>query len=107
MLKNALNEAGYCNKKIKLFNKFLRGYMSMEIRSYNQKDEKEWVRCRVLSFLDTAYFDHVLREKETYDNPSIELVAVIDDRIVGLIDIEYELEAGTLCSRETGIGGMI
>ena len=79
----------------------------MEIRRYSQKDEKGWVRCRTLSFLDTAYYDIVLREKETYDNPSIELVAVVDDRVVGLIDIEYELEAGTICSRDRGIGGMI
>ncbi|MGD6969252.1 GNAT family N-acetyltransferase [Rossellomorea vietnamensis] len=79
----------------------------MEIRRYNQKDEKGWVRCRTLSFLETAYFDNVLREKETYENPSIELVAVIDDRVVGLIDIEYELESGTICSRGKGIGGMI
>lgn len=79
----------------------------MEIRSYRQKDEKGWVRCRTLSFLDTAYFDNVLRVKETYENPSIELVAVINDKIVGLIDIEYELEAGTICSRGKGIGGMI
>ncbi|ART77584.1 GNAT family N-acetyltransferase [Sutcliffiella horikoshii] len=79
----------------------------MEIRSYNQKDERGWVRCRTLSFLDTAYFDNVLREKETYENPSIELVAVSDDKIVGLIDIEYELEAGTICSREKDTGGMI
>lgn len=40
----------------------------MIIRSYRHEDEVQWVRCRALSFLDTAYFDHVLREKEKYDN---------------------------------------
>ncbi|WP_250130156.1 hypothetical protein [Jeotgalicoccus sp. WY2] len=35
----------------------------MEIRNYEEKDEKGWVRCRVLSFLDTAYYDDVHREK--------------------------------------------
>jgi ribosomal protein S18 acetylase RimI-like enzyme len=79
----------------------------MEIRRYNPWDEKGWVRCRVLSFLDTAYFDNVLREKETYDNPSIELVAVLDDQIAGLMDIEYELKERQFCSRGTGLGGMI
>ncbi|MBS4191953.1 GNAT family N-acetyltransferase [Bacillus sp. FJAT-49705] len=79
----------------------------MDIRRYKEEDELGWVRCRILSFLDTAYFDNVLKEKEKYENPSIELVAVIDNQIVGLIDIEYEIEEGTVCSRGKGNGGMI
>lgn len=79
----------------------------MEIREYRPTDEQGWLRCRVLSFLDTAYFDNVLKEKEHYDNPSIELVAVKENQIVGLLDIEYEVEEGTVCSRGTGLGGMI
>ena len=79
----------------------------MEIRSYQPKDEQGWIRCRVLAFLDTAYFDNVLTEKEHYENPSIELVAVEDNQIVGLLDIEYELEERTVCSRGSGLGGMI
>ena len=66
--------------------------MNIEIRAYRKEDETGWVRCRVLSFLDTAYYDNVLREKEKYENPTIELVAVYENQIVGLIDIEYELE---------------
>lgn len=79
----------------------------MEIREYHPNDESGWVRCRVLSFLDTAYFDNVLQTKEKYENPSIELVAVIEDQVVGLLDIEYETNEGTVCSRGTGLGGMI
>ena len=58
-------------------------------------------------FLDTAYYDNVFREKERYEHPAIELVAVYENQIVGLIDIEYELEERTVCSRGTGLGGMI
>ena len=47
----------------------------MIIRKYEDKDELGWVRCRVLSFLDSAYFDNVLQKKEHYNNPSLELVA--------------------------------
>ncbi|WP_078379981.1 GNAT family N-acetyltransferase [Sutcliffiella halmapala] len=79
----------------------------MEIRRYKIEDEMSWVRCRVLSFLDTAYYDNVLQEKERYENPSIELVAVIHNQIVGLLDIEYEEKERTVCSRGKGIGGMI
>ena len=81
--------------------------MDIEIRSYRKEDETRWVRCRVLSFLDTAYYDNVLREKEKYENSTIELVAVYENQIVGLIDIEYELEERTVCSGGTGLGGMI
>ena len=79
----------------------------MIIRDYEVSNEAGWVRCRVLSFLQTAYFDNVLTEKERYDNPAIELVAEIDGQIVGLIDVEYETEELTVCSRGAGLGGMI
>ncbi len=79
----------------------------MEIREYRPEDERGWVICRTFSFLDTAYYDNVLKEKDIYENPSIELVAVIDNQIVGLLDIEYEENEGTVCSRGKGLGGMI
>lgn len=78
----------------------------MEIRKYESTDEKGWVRCRVLSYLDTAYYDDVHREKERFENPSIELVAIEEDQVVGLIDIEYDTEDDKICSEE-GTGGMI
>lgn len=79
----------------------------MIIRRYEDKDNLGWVRCRVLSFLDSAYFDNVLREKEHYDNPSLELVAEVDGMIVGLLDIEYEIEKGTVCYYTNELGGVI
>ncbi|MBD2864879.1 hypothetical protein [Paenibacillus oceani] len=54
----------------------------------------------MLSFLDTAYYDHVLREKETYDSYSIELVAEKHGMIVGLIDVELEKEVGEKAEEE-------
>lgn len=79
----------------------------MIIRKYEDKDELGWVRCRVLSFLDSAYFDNVLREKEHYNSPSVGLVAEIDGKIVGLIDVEYEIEEGKVCYCNNGLGGVI
>ncbi|MCM3758998.1 GNAT family N-acetyltransferase [Sporosarcina aquimarina] len=79
----------------------------MIIRDYEPNDEMGWVRCRVLAFLETAYFDNVLKQKERYDNPAIELIAEMDGQIVGLIDVEYEKEERTVCSRGEGLGGMI
>ncbi|WP_346887433.1 hypothetical protein [Clostridium sp. UBA1056] len=79
----------------------------MKVREYKDTDNLQWVRCRVLSFLDSAYFDNVLREKEHYENPSIELGAEVDDKIIGLIDIEYETEKGTVCDSTDELGAMI
>ena len=78
----------------------------LTIRSYEAADEVGWLRCRVLSFLDTAFFDAVERDKERYDNPAIELVADDDGEIVGLLDLEVELASGVLADRP-GRGGMI
>lgn len=77
------------------------------IRQYEPSDEQGWLRCRVLSFLDTAYFDSVEREKEQYDRPAIELVAEEEGEVVGLLDIECEEEPGTVCSDRPGLAGMI
>ena len=76
------------------------------IRSYEPADEVGWVRCRVLSFLGSAVYDAVEREKELYPHPAIELVADDGGEIVGLLDLEIELEPGVLADRP-GRGGMI
>lgn len=99
------NAYGSSLRILKLYE--IKGTVIMQIRTYQPDDEKGWVRCRVLAFLDTAYFDNVLKQKEAYDHSAIELVAVEDNQIVGLLDIEYEKEERTICSRGSGLGGMI
>ncbi|RYL86849.1 GNAT family N-acetyltransferase [Sporolactobacillus sp. THM19-2] len=79
----------------------------MLIRDYKKEDEEAWLRCRVLSFLHTAYFDNVYQKKETYDHPSIELVAVESGKVIGLIDVEYESEPKSVCTLCSSRGGMI
>jgi ribosomal protein S18 acetylase RimI-like enzyme len=78
------------------------------VRAYRPADEEGWLRCRALSFLGSAYFDDVRREKERYERPSIELVAGDEGgRIVGLVDVECEETPGTVCSDRPGLAGMI
>ena len=76
------------------------------IRDYEPADEEAWLRCRVLAFLHTAYYDDVLCAKPAYANPSIELVA-FDRHTVGFLDIELEATAGAICTRLVAPGGMI
>jgi len=79
----------------------------MMIRPYENEDEKGWLRCRVLAFLNTAYYDHVLKEKEHYKGPSIELVAAEGEEIIGLIDLELDMQPGEVCSNPELRGAMI
>jgi ribosomal protein S18 acetylase RimI-like enzyme len=74
------------------------------VRPYEPADEVGWVRCRVLSFLGSAFWDSVEREKEHYERPAIELVAEAGGAIVGLLDVECETPE--LADRP-GAGGMI
>ncbi len=77
------------------------------IRPYRDDDERGWVLCRVLSFLDTAFHDDVRQAKERYDNQAVELVAEHEGAIVGLLDAECEVEPGTVCEARPGLGAMI
>ena len=74
------------------------------VRDYEPGDEVGWVRCRVLSFLGSVFYDDVVREKERYERDAIELVADAGGAIVGLLDVECE--SGGLADRP-GAGGMI
>lgn len=64
----------------------------MVIRAYREDDEKKWLACRVLSFLDTSYHDDVMTKRVKYENDAICLVASEDEKIVGLIDVEIFLD---------------
>ncbi|MDQ3164095.1 MAG: GNAT family N-acetyltransferase [Actinomycetota bacterium] len=76
------------------------------IRSYEPADEVGWLRCRLLSFFGSAFWDDVQREKDRYPQPAVELVAEDGGEIVGLLDLEVELKPGVLADRP-GCGGMI
>lgn len=69
----------------------------MIIREYNGSDETEWLRCRVISFLDSSYYNDVLTKHEKYENEAISLVAEENGKIVGLIEAEIESNKGDLC----------
>ena len=78
--------------------------MTVVIRPYEDRDERGWLVCRLLSFFDTAFFDAVERAKEHYEKPAIELVAEEEGEIVGLLDLECESDG---LSGRPGAGGMI
>lgn len=81
--------------------------MSITVREYRDFDEIGWVRCRLISFLDSSYYDDIKREKEQYDNPSICLVTEDNNQIVGFIDVEYEETIGEVCCLNGDLGATI
>jgi ribosomal protein S18 acetylase RimI-like enzyme len=67
------------------------------VRDYVPADERAWLRCRVLSFLDTSYFDDVATAKPHVSNGA-ELVAEVDGQIAGVLDLAVD---GGLATIET------
>ena len=76
-------------------------------RNYEPADESQWLRCRALSFLDSAYYDDVKTTKPVYENQSLELVACHEQQIAGIIDVEKETQPGQLCASQSSTGAMI
>ena len=70
------------------------------IRPYLPDDEEAWLRCRVLSFLHTQYFDDVKTERTVFDRPSLCSVAVLGEAaggtVVGVLDVEIDGTAATI-----------
>lgn len=68
------------------------------IRALEPYDADGWIRCRVLSFLGTSYFDDVRTSPTTFVNPALRFVATVDQMIVGLIDVEIDGKLATIDS---------
>ena len=67
------------------------------IRLYRPDDERAWLRCRLLSFFESSYFDDVHVAKTVFDGDAIELVAVdASGDLIGLLDVELGSGAATI-----------
>lgn len=78
------------------------------IRPFQPADSESWLRCRVLSFLHTQYYDDVKQVRTVLAEPAIALVATavldqVDQRndldtgsVLGLLDIEIHGDAATI-----------
>ena len=74
------------------------------LRDYADLDEPSWLRCRVLSFLGSSYFDDVKTRRTTFDGEALRLVAVGprppgvttpgEEEVVGILDVELWSEEG-------------
>jgi GNAT superfamily N-acetyltransferase len=71
--------------------------MDPAIREYIESDEPSWLRCRVLSFLGTAYFDDVVTTRSAIPGPGFGLVAIEPDgTVIGIMDVSVEGQLATI-----------
>ncbi|WP_353649525.1 GNAT family N-acetyltransferase [Nakamurella sp. A5-74] len=72
----------------------------VSVRAYQPSDEESWLRCRVLSFLHTQFYDDVKTERTRFEGAALCLVAVLPGTaggtVVGIIDIELAGVAATI-----------
>lgn len=62
----------------------------MKIKRYESQYEKSWVYCKALAYLYSDFFDDISRTKDDFSDfyeDSIELIALEDETVVGLLDI--------------------
>ncbi|WP_248579574.1 GNAT family N-acetyltransferase [Nocardioides sp. InS609-2] len=82
-------------------------------REYADPDERSWLRCRVLGFLDTTYFDDVWPTRPA-PAPGLSLVAVSGDDVVAICDASLAEHGATIDTvvvhpdhRRTGLAGAL
>jgi ribosomal protein S18 acetylase RimI-like enzyme len=80
---------------------------------YLPGDERSWLRCRALAFLDTSYFDDVVTRKPDRD-AAVQLVVRHDGQVIGLLDVSLTGATATIESiavhpdqRRSGIAGAL
>ncbi|MER5263995.1 GNAT family N-acetyltransferase [Actinosynnema sp. NPDC002837] len=86
--------------------------MGYAVRDYVAGDEPSWLRCRVSSFLGTAWHDDAVAAKPAVSGA--ELVAVDGDVVVGILDLAVDGELATIETiavhpdhQHRGIGGAL
>ncbi|MCT6922904.1 GNAT family N-acetyltransferase [Metasolibacillus sp.] len=80
----------------------------MKIIPYAPQYEESWLRCRVLAYLHTAMYEDVVTKKPTFDGrPAIELIAVEDDAVIGLIDLVLDTEEQKTTILSEGLGAFL
>ncbi|WP_052131485.1 GNAT family N-acetyltransferase [Planococcus sp. CAU13] len=60
----------------------------MEIKKYSPEYHEGWLRCRVLAYLHTSMYEDVVTSKPTFNGrPAIELIAVENGEVIGILDM--------------------
>ncbi|MFC4356259.1 GNAT family N-acetyltransferase [Chryseomicrobium palamuruense] len=80
----------------------------MKITKYEPQYEEGWLRCRVLAYLHTSMYEDVKTSKPMFDGrPTIELLAIEDDMVVGILDMVLDTEEIQTSFLAKGLGAFL
>ena len=82
--------------------------MSLEIREYRSEDRDEWMRVHAVIMTISHAWNYCIQERPDYSGyDSTRLVALVDGKIVGLTDVQYDKAPGEFCFLKDSRGGYV
>lgn len=82
--------------------------MTITVREYQDADKAEWMRVHAIILSISHAWNYTIQERPRYEGyVSTRLVAVADNRLVGLTDVQYENRAGEICFQKDTCGGYV
>ncbi len=78
--------------------------MEITIRDYRDEDEQEWMRTHAIVLSISHAWNYSIQERPKYERDSIKLVAIAEEKLVGLLDAEIERKPGEICMLKNSIG---
>ncbi len=78
------------------------------IREYREEDQEEWIKVHAMIMSISHAWNYVIQERPIYEgHQSTRLVAVCNNKIVGLTDVQYENELGEFCWNKDTLAGYV
>jgi len=75
---------------------------NIKIRKYKKEDELEWLDLHASLMVDSYAWWIVIHKKPTYRNDIIDLVAIINNKIIGLLTIEINSDVINIVEDDYG-----
>ncbi|MEK5530408.1 hypothetical protein BK128_17485 [Viridibacillus sp. FSL H7-0596] len=80
----------------------------MEIIDYRKEYEEGWLRCRVLAYLHTSMYEDVVTSKPTFEGRNaIELIAIENGEVIGVLDMILDDESEKTTALGEGLGAFL
>jgi ribosomal protein S18 acetylase RimI-like enzyme len=80
----------------------------IQIREYRDSDRDEWMRVHAIILSISHSWNYSIQERPAYEGyQSTRLVALLDGKIIGLTDTQYENSPGEICFLKDSPGGYV
>lgn len=82
--------------------------MDIEIREYRPEDCAEWMRVHAIIMSISHAWNYTIQERPLYEGyASTKLVALLEGKIIGLTDVQYDSTPGEFCFLKDSLGGYV